>query len=180
MRVQSIVAAIIVAALSFAVSPAIAQSGKAPDTKPVCANCHEKAHDTIMLTAQRLEAAKLACGLSTKLTSDEQAKLTGDAWERLPEPKPRFNLEIIAPDGSRKEYLLGPHTPRLRDEDLALMHELWLQLTRDPRHAGLHHYSVVGLALKELKRELTGPERERLMRLLDDELENRGGPPRPN
>jgi amino acid transporter len=135
--------------------------------------------DTIMLTAQRLESSKLVCGLSTKLTSDEQAKLTGDAWERLPEPKPRLTLEIIAPDGSRKEYLLGPHSPRLRDEDLALMHQLWLQLTNDPRYSGLHHYDVVGLALKELERELTGPDRDRLMALLRQEMDKRagGGPP---
>jgi hypothetical protein len=135
--------------------------------------------DTIMLTAQRLDSSKLVCGLSTKLTSDEQAKLTGDAWERLPEPKPRLTLEIIAPDGSRKEYLLGPHTPRLRDEDLALLHQLWLQLTNDPRYSGLHHYDVVGLALKELERELTGPDRDRLMALLRQEMDKRagGGPP---
>ncbi len=130
--------------------------------------------DAIMLTAQRLESSKLVCGLSTKLTADEQARLTGDAWERLPEPKPRLILEIISPGGSRKEYLLGPHTPRLRDEDLALMHELWLQLTSDPRYSGLHHYDVVSLALKELKRELTGPERERLTELLREELNGRG------
>jgi amino acid transporter len=131
--------------------------------------------DTILLTAQRLEAAKLVCGLSTKLTADEQAKLTGDAWERLPEPKPRLTLEIISPDGSRKEYLLGPHTPRLRDEDLALLHELWLQLTTDPRYSGLHHYDLVGLALKELKRELTGPDHDRLMALLQQEMDGRVG-----
>ncbi len=134
--------------------------------------------DTIMMTAQRLDATKLVCGLSTKLTADEQAKLIGDAWERLPEPKPRLTLEIISPDGSRKEYFLGPHTPRLRDEDLALLHDLWLELTHDPRYAGLHHYDVVGLALKELERELTGPERDRLMALLRQEMEKRaGGPP---
>jgi amino acid transporter len=129
--------------------------------------------DTIMLTAQRLESAKIACGLSTKLTADEQAKLIGDAWERLPEPKPRLTLEIVAPDGSRKEYLLGPHTPRLRDEDLALMHQLWLELTHDPRYSGLHHYDVVALALKELEREMEGPERERLLEALGRELQNR-------
>ncbi|MBZ5567546.1 MAG: APC family permease [Acidobacteriia bacterium] len=136
--------------------------------------------DTIMLTAQRLDSAKIVCGLSTKLTSDEQAKLTGDAWERLPAPKPRVTLEIVAPDGSRKEYLLGPHTPRLRDEDLALLHNLWLRLTNDPRYAGLHHYDVVGLALKELERELTGPERDRLTALLQQELDKRGGGSPPN
>jgi amino acid transporter len=136
--------------------------------------------DTIMMTAQRLDSAKIVCGLSTKLTADEQAKLIGDAWERLPEPKPRVTLEIISPDGSRKEYLLGPHTPRLRDEDLALLHQLWLKLTNDTRYSGLHHYDVVGLALKELERELTGPDRDRLMALLREELAKRSGSPPPN
>jgi amino acid transporter len=136
--------------------------------------------DTIMLTAQRLEASKIVCGLSTKLTADQQAKQIGDAWERLPEPKPRATVEIIAPDGSRKEYLLGPHSPRLRDEDLALMHQLWLQLTGDAGYSGLHHYDVVGLALKELERELTGPDRDRLLALLRQEMERRsGGSPGP-
>jgi amino acid transporter len=129
--------------------------------------------DTIMMTAQRLESSKIVCGLSTKLNADEQAKLIGDAWERLPEPKPRVTLEVVAPDGSRKEYLLGPHTPRLRDEDLALMHRLWLELTKDPGYSGLHHYDVIALALKELEREMQGPDRQRLMQALQRELEAR-------
>ncbi len=136
--------------------------------------------DTIMLTAQRLDSAKIACGLSTKLSADEQAKLIGDAWERLPEPKPRLTLEIVSPDGSRKEYLLGPHTPRLRDEDLALMHQLWLQITDDTRYASLHHYDVVSLALQELKRELAGPDRDRLMALLRQKMDKGAGGPPPN
>jgi hypothetical protein len=37
--------------------------------------------DAIMLTAQRLESSRVVSGLSTKLAADEQAKLTGDAWE---------------------------------------------------------------------------------------------------
>ena len=46
--------------------------------------------EAIMVTAQRLDSARVICGLSNKLTADEQAKLTGDAWERLPEPRPRL------------------------------------------------------------------------------------------
>src|ERR1035437_9415910 len=42
--------------------------------------------EAIILTAQRLDSSRVICGLSNKLTADEQAKLTGDAWERLPEP----------------------------------------------------------------------------------------------
>src|SRR5579862_5031254 len=50
--------------------------------------------EAIMVTAQRLDSSRVICGLSNKLTSDEQAKLTGDAWERLPEPRPRLTLEV--------------------------------------------------------------------------------------
>src|SRR6266852_6388411 len=50
--------------------------------------------EAIMITAQRLGSSRIVCGLSNKLSADEQAKLTGDAWERLPEPRPRLILEV--------------------------------------------------------------------------------------
>ncbi|HEY6337354.1 MAG TPA: APC family permease, partial [Candidatus Sulfotelmatobacter sp.] len=59
--------------------------------------------EAIMVTAQRLDSSRVICGLSNKLTADEQAKLTGDAWERLPEPRPRLTLEVCAPDGTVRE-----------------------------------------------------------------------------
>jgi len=126
--------------------------------------------DAIMMTAQRLESSRLISGLSTKLSADEQAKFTGDAWERLPEPKPRLVLEIISPDGSRHEYPLGPHEPRLRPSDLELLHKIWLQITSDPRYAGLHHYHVIGLALEELQRNLSTAQREDLLNELRREM----------
>ena len=48
--------------------------------------------EAIMVTAQRLDSVRVICGLSNKLSADEQAKLTGDAWERMPEPRPRLCL----------------------------------------------------------------------------------------
>ncbi len=132
--------------------------------------------DTIMATAARLESARVVCGLSNKLTADEQGKLTGDAWERLPDPKPRCMLEVHAPDGNISEYYLGPHTPRLREQDNALLHELWLKLTADPRYRGLHHYDIVSLALDELEQELQHGQRDRLMTILDEKLNQRSRP----
>src|SRR5271165_7147817 len=85
--------------------------------------------DAIIVTAQRLDSARVICGLSNKLTADEQAKLTGDAWERMPEPRPRLTLEVCAPDGTVREYSLGPHAPRMRPQDVELMHQLWLNIT---------------------------------------------------
>jgi amino acid transporter len=126
--------------------------------------------EAIMVTAQRLDSSRVICGLSNKLTADEQAKLTGDAWERLQEPRPRLTLEVCAPDGSIREYFLGPHTPRMRPQDVELMHKLWLDITADPRYAGAHHYHIVSLALEELQRELTTEQRALLLQKLQEEM----------
>jgi hypothetical protein len=127
----------------------------------------------ILATAQQLQSSRVVTGLSNKLTADEQGKLTGDAWERLPVPRPRLALEVFFPDGASKEYLLGPHAPRLRPEDSELLHQLWRELTSDPQFAALHHYDVVWLALKELQRELDTSRRQELLQLLEDELKRR-------
>jgi nucleotide-binding universal stress UspA family protein len=126
--------------------------------------------EAIMVTAQRLGSSRIVCGRSNKLTADEQGKLTGDAWERLPEPRPRLTLAVYEPDGSSEEYLLGPHTPRMRPQDINLMHKVWLDITKDPRFAGAHHYHVVALALEELQRELKGGTREELLDKLEQEM----------
>jgi hypothetical protein len=126
--------------------------------------------DAIMVTAQRLDSSRVVCGLSNKLTADEQAKLTGDAWERLPEPRPRLIMEVCAPDGTIHEYALGPHTPRMRPQDVELMHRLWLNITSDPKFAGAHHYHVMALALEELQRELSTEQRAELLQKLQEEM----------
>jgi nucleotide-binding universal stress UspA family protein len=132
--------------------------------------------DAIIATAQRLESARVVCGLSNKLSADEQARLTGDAWERLPEPRPRLTMEVASPDGSSCEYQLGPHTPRLRPQDVELMHKLWRDITTDPKFAGAHHYHIVAVALEELQRELNGAQRAEVLNKLGQELEKRDLP----
>jgi len=127
--------------------------------------------EAIMVTAQRLASSRIVCGRSNKLTADEQGKLTGDAWERLPEPRPRLTLVVYEPDGTSHEYLLGPHAPRMRPQDVNLMHKVWLDITRDPRFAGAHHYHVVALALEQLQRELKGGTREELLDKLEKEIQ---------
>ncbi len=126
--------------------------------------------EAIMVTAQRLDSVRVICGLSNKLSADEQAKLTGDAWERMPEPRPRLCLEVCAPDGTVREYMIGPHNPRLRPQDVELMHKLWLDITTDPKYAGAHHYHIVALALEELQRELSTEQRAQLLKKLQEEM----------
>jgi nucleotide-binding universal stress UspA family protein len=133
--------------------------------------------EAFVVTAQRLDSSVIVCGLSNKLSADEQAKLTGDAWERLPEPRPRLTLEVHALNGVVREYPLGPHTPRMRPQDLELMHKVWLDITTDPRYAGAHHYHIVALALEELEKELNSDKREEILRKLLDDMQPSGDPP---
>jgi amino acid transporter len=127
--------------------------------------------EAIVATAQKLGSTMVVCGLSNKLTPEEQGKLTGDAWERLPDPKPRMKLDVVAPDGRKWEYILGPHAPRFRPQDLKLMHDIWLELTRDPKFGHLHHYHVVSVALQELNARLHGKEREEALGELEQEVD---------
>jgi amino acid transporter len=136
--------------------------------------------EAIMVTAQRLDSVRVICGLSNKLTADEQAKYTGDAWERMPEPRPRVTLEVVAPDGTVREYAIGPHNPRLRPQDVDLMHKLWLNITTDPKFAGAHHYHIVALALEELQRELSTEQRAELLQKLQEEMRRSGDASPPN
>ncbi len=132
--------------------------------------------EAIVVTAQRLDSSRIVCGLSNKLTADEQARLTGDAWEHLPEPRPRLTMEVHSPDGTVREYALGPHAPRMRPQDVELMHKLWLNITSDPKYAGAHHYHIVALALEELQRELNSEQRAELLQKLQAEMDR----PSPN
>ncbi len=118
------------------------------------------------------------CGLSNKLSADEQGKLTGDAWERLPEPRPRLRLVVVEPSGNKHEYMLGPHTPGMRQEDVDLLHSLWKEVTSDPRYRELHHYHVLNVALQEMAERMhNGAYRDEVMKEIQDEMERRGGAP---
>jgi amino acid transporter len=133
--------------------------------------------DGILQTAQRLESSKIVTGISNKLTLDEQGKFTGDSWERLAEPRPRLTLEIYTPEGGRHEFRLGPHMPRLRPEDTRLLHKIWLEVSARPELASIHHYHIVSMALERLEERLHGPDREKILAMLRQEVEKKDSPP---
>ena len=120
--------------------------------------------DAMVQTATKLKASRLVTGVSPKMDSEELARRIGLAWEKLPEPRHPFSLEIITPDRPSVYVNLGPHPPRLWPEDLDRAHDLWLQLQED-FGSRLHHRDVVGLALRRLQRDMEG---ERRTEVLDD------------
>ncbi len=127
--------------------------------------------DALVQTANQLKVSRLVTGVSPRMASDELARRIGLAWERLPEPRHPFSLEIITPGRPSTYVNLGPHPPRLWPEDVDKLHDLWLKLSSDDAVGSkLHHRDVVGLALRRLEQELSGAEREELLRQLQNEL----------
>lgn len=110
--------------------------------------------DGILRTAQSLQASVLVLGLSPKVSVTEEARLAGEAWERLWDPKPHLTLEIYSPGGQESIFYLGPHTPRLTPKEIDLLHSIWLEFSSELCPEELHHHDVVHFALDELKHEI--------------------------
>jgi len=114
-------------------------------------------YDAVAQAALRLDSEQIIAGVSTKVTLQEQARDLGRAWERLPE-KPRRQLlfRIIQPGNLEHTVYLGAHAPTLTNEDLSLIHEIWLQVSNVPARQRVHHRDIVRVALERLKRDLKG------------------------
>jgi amino acid transporter len=111
--------------------------------------------DAMVQTATRLQASRLVVGVSARMASEELARRIGLAWEKLPEPRHAFSLEITNPDRPSMFVNLGPHPPRLWPEDVDRCHRIWLKLSENPEiGAKLHHRDVVSVALRRLEDEL--------------------------
>lgn len=110
--------------------------------------------DGILRAGNSLQSSTIVVGTSSKWQSEEQARLIGDAWEKLPNPKPQFNLEVHLPNGDKVYKVLGPHAPNLTANEVNLLHRLWLRFSDSVAPEELHHHDVVHFALEELQKEL--------------------------
>ncbi|UWZ83175.1 APC family permease [Occallatibacter riparius] len=101
-------------------------------------------------SANNLEVDSIVSGVSSKMTSEDQAYHMGQAWEALPEPKRQFNFYVVEPNGQSKVFYIGPHAPNLSPDDVQLVHRLWLNMRRDPTVSDLHHSDIITYALTRL------------------------------
>jgi hypothetical protein len=114
-------------------------------------------YDAIAQTALRLDSSEIIVGRSSKMTPQEQAREFGRAWEMVRDQARReVRFKIVDPDGTEHEVSLGAHAPRLTEEDINLIHDLWLQVSNKPSRRRVHHRDVVRVALNRLKRDLRG------------------------
>jgi amino acid transporter/nucleotide-binding universal stress UspA family protein len=111
-------------------------------------------------TAVNLNSTEIIAGPSATVSADDQARRLGHAWEQLADQtRQQIRYRIIREDGSIKEFLLGAHAPNLEDQDVNLIHNLWLDVTQETHCDQIHHRDVVALALSRLDQDLHGIER---------------------
>jgi amino acid transporter len=119
--------------------------------------------DAIAQTAVRLSSSQIVLGDSAKFGATDQARLLGQAWERVEDSdKLRTQLVTYKLSGEIQTYLLGPHAPTLTQDDLDLIHKLWLEAVADIG-VDVHHRDVVRVALEKLGRDLQGGSRKDAM-----------------
>lgn len=113
--------------------------------------------DAVAQTAVRLDSSVIVAGLSSKMTAQEQARELGRAWERLAEkPRRQVEFKVIEPNGVELVFHLGAHAPHLTEDDVNLIHKLWVKVSSVPGRRKVHHRDVVRVALDRLERDLRG------------------------
>jgi amino acid transporter len=120
--------------------------------------------EAIAHTAAQLDSSEIIAGRSSVLSSEEQAKRLGEAWESLSH-KPRHEVcfRVVEADGTTSDFYLGAHAPSLADEDIDIIHKLWLDVTRERDGESAHHEEIVRLALERLEADLKGAERHKVL-----------------
>jgi len=131
----------------------------------------------LVQTAHSLDAAAVVCGLSSKLTAQEQAYHTGQAWEQIPEPKRQFTFYVVQPDGEALSFHIGPHAPAIEAREVQIVHRLWLNLRKSPEMQDLHHSDVISYALTRMASEFSR-DREGTLRGLRSSIKEQKNPQR--
>ncbi len=125
----------------------------------------------ILRAGASLQSSTIVIGRSAKDNTEEQARQIGDAWEKLGDIKPQFNLEIHLPNGDKIYKVLGPHAPNLTANEVNLLHRMWLRFSDVLAPQELHHHDVVHFALEEVKKEIEEGQEDAVVKRLRAHLE---------
>ncbi|MFZ0480537.1 MAG: APC family permease [Terriglobales bacterium] len=120
----------------------------------------------IVQTAINLESSVVVTGVSSKMNPPEQAFNLGVAWEALSEPKRQFVFQVVSSDAHVDTFRIGPHSPSMKDEDVLLLHRLWLNITREPGLDKLHHHEILREALTRFARDYGARDRGDILKEL--------------
>jgi len=126
--------------------------------------------DALAQAAVSLQSSDIVVGESANLTGAQMAHRLGEAWDRIEKSRNvRSRLVTYRRTGEIETFLLGPHAPPLSQEDLDLIHRLWLDAI-ERYGLDVHHRDVVRAALEEMERDLGGADRERALARIAEQL----------
>src|SRR5580700_8558084 len=125
----------------------------------------------ILRAGASLQSSTIVFFFSETDNTEEQARQIGDAWEKLGDIKPQFNLEIHLPNGDKIYKVLGPHAPNLTSNEVNLLHRMWLRFSDVLAPQELHHHDVVHFALEEVKKEIDEGQEDAVVKRLRAHLE---------
>jgi amino acid transporter len=121
----------------------------------------------IALTAAQLRSSDIIAGRSSVMTPEQQAKLLGDAWERLPnKPQERIRFRVIGRGADIRDFYLGAHAPDLTAEEINFIHKLWLNVRDERGLEDIRHKQIVVAALVRLADELHEDRRQQVLDFL--------------
>jgi hypothetical protein len=72
------------------------------------------------------------------------------------QPRRQVCFNVVDSDGSRQQFYLGAHAPHFTEDDISLIHKLWLEVGKVPARHRVRHRDVVRVALDRLERDLRG------------------------
>jgi hypothetical protein len=91
----------------------------------------------------------------TRPSASDQARLLGEAWERVKRSEDRrTRLLAYKSSGEIETFHLGPHAPPLTLDDLDLIHRLWLKAVAR-MGVEVHHRDIVRAALEQFEAEMS-------------------------
>jgi amino acid transporter len=128
-------------------------------------------YSAIAQTAFRLHSSEVAMGESAKASAGLQAHFVGQAWDKIPGTRARqVRLMVYSANGEHTTFQLGVHVPELRQSDLDLIHELWLDAYKTIG-SQVHHRDVVTAALREYAEDLRSDRRNQVLQKLKREAD---------
>jgi hypothetical protein len=131
--------------------------------------------DAMAQAAVSLQSSDIVVGESATLSGAEMARRLGAAWDRIEKSRNvRSRLVTYKLSGETETFLLGPHAPALSQEDLDLIHRLWLDAVSQ-YGLDVHHRDVVRAALEQMEKDLAGYDRARTLARIAEQLKR----PRP-
>ena len=120
----------------------------------------------IAQTAHNLESSAVVAGLSSKMTHGEQAFALGRRGKPYPNQSSSSCCRSCSPMVIVDTFRIGPHTPTMKNEDVVLLHRLWLNITREPGLENVHHHDILTEALTRFARDYGARDHEEIVKEL--------------